>query len=363
MKNKYQFYSFLLFLVSVLNSINVSAQCGNLGINSTMVDGNQPWTGRLGSFFTVNNAITITELGVFDSGQNGISGSITVGIIKVSDASIVVPPVVVSGSDGYLSNAFRMIDVPDVVLPAGSQYAIVAVGFSNSEKNGNAGVSGGTGTGLNTGTSDITYNGEKFSAATTFGLPTSNDGGPIGRYHAGTFRFTTSLPNAPTITTTTFCNGTNMLTASNYAGSLLWNTNETTASINVNTPSTYTVTQTVGSCISPAAIVVLNSISNSNIRRDGQCYPLIADAINASSSVLLIEVLDEVSSESFTLPPNHTLTFANGVNYTIDAGHTIINNGTIVLANGSNLINHGKLKGSGSVVGSLSNSGTVLPGN
>jgi len=59
-------------------------------------------------------------------------------------------------------------------------------------------------------------------------------------------------PSAPSVSVTDNCDGTSTLTASNYTGTLLWSTNETTSSITVSNAGTYTVTQTVNGCISDA---------------------------------------------------------------------------------------------------------------
>lgn len=53
------------------------------------------------------------------------------------------------------------------------------------------------------------------------------------------------IPNAPTVTVVDSCNATSSLTASNYIGTLLWSTLETTPSIVVSVGGVYTVTQTV----------------------------------------------------------------------------------------------------------------------
>ena len=63
------------------------------------------------------------------------------------------------------------------------------------------------------------------------------------------------VPFVPVITATDHC-GYSVLTASGYAGSLLWNTGETTEAISVTTPGTYTVTQTVNGCASAVGIGV-----------------------------------------------------------------------------------------------------------
>jgi hypothetical protein len=57
------------------------------------------------------------------------------------------------------------------------------------------------------------------------------------------------IPPAPTVSVTNNC-GSSVLTAGNYTGTLLWSTSETTPSITVTTGGIYTVTQTIGDCIS-----------------------------------------------------------------------------------------------------------------
>jgi hypothetical protein len=57
-----------------------------------------------------------------------------------------------------------------------------------------------------------------------------------------------TTPGAPSVGVINNCNGTSTLTATNYTGTLLWSTNETTASITVSSAGTYTVTQTVDGC-------------------------------------------------------------------------------------------------------------------
>jgi hypothetical protein len=61
-----------------------------------------------------------------------------------------------------------------------------------------------------------------------------------------------TAPPAPSVGVVDNCNGTSTLTASGFTGSLKWSTNETTTSITVSSAGTYTVTQTINGCISPA---------------------------------------------------------------------------------------------------------------
>ncbi|MCK9424034.1 MAG: T9SS type A sorting domain-containing protein, partial [Bacteroidales bacterium] len=60
-----------------------------------------------------------------------------------------------------------------------------------------------------------------------------------------------AVPSAPIVAVENFC-GYSVLTASGYTGTLMWSTGENTPSITVTIAGTYTVTQTVGECISPA---------------------------------------------------------------------------------------------------------------
>jgi hypothetical protein len=61
----------------------------------------------------------------------------------------------------------------------------------------------------------------------------------------------TSTVTAPSVSVTNNCNNS-VLTAGSFTGSLLWSTGATTTSITVTTAGTYTVTQTVNGCTSPA---------------------------------------------------------------------------------------------------------------
>ena len=62
-------------------------------------------------------------------------------------------------------------------------------------------------------------------------------------------------PTAPTVAVQNNC-GESVITASNYTGTLLWSTGETTESIIVTEPGTYTVTQMLNGCISDAASTI-----------------------------------------------------------------------------------------------------------
>ncbi|MDD4968310.1 MAG: hypothetical protein PHT07_02660 [Paludibacter sp.] len=80
------------------------------------------------------------------------------------------------------------------------------------------------------------------SSAGTYPLTLSNTDLLTSRQYV----FIPSIPDAPTVDVVNNCDGTSTLTASNYTGTLLWSTMETTPTITVTVAGVYTVTQTVG---------------------------------------------------------------------------------------------------------------------
>jgi len=106
--------------------------------------GNQDWGGNLGLDFNVNSAITVTQLGAFDSGQDGFVGAITVGLFErlpgTADPSsdhtgTLLASVAISGSEGTLSGNYRFLPLLSPLTLAPGFYDITAVGFSGSDPN------------------------------------------------------------------------------------------------------------------------------------------------------------------------------------------------------------------------------------
>ena len=155
--------------------------------------GTQAYNGALGNDFDVSSpdGIVVTRLGVFDDGSNGLNSTITVGIFDRTTATLVGSSITFSGDDGSLEDATRFADLTSPIsLPAGFQGSIVAQGYNGSEQNGNAGTGSTVGT-TDDGDGAITFvGGSRFGPGGVFAYPTSVDGGPVNRYHAGNFDFT-----------------------------------------------------------------------------------------------------------------------------------------------------------------------------
>jgi len=94
--------------------------------------------------------------------------------------------------------------------------------------------------------------------------------------------------SAPTVTVNDNCDGTSILTATDYTGTLLWSTGETTPSITVTVGGEYTVTQTVDAFTSlPATGIATPAPTISGPQVDG--LPAILDGATISNQTYTTE--------------------------------------------------------------------------
>ncbi len=183
-------FLFTLLVLGAFSGSDLYAQCNVQALTGTEAAGNQPYNERLGMEFTVNSPIMVTELGAFDSNQDGLLSPIEVGIIR-TDGVTMAGPITMSGSSDGLSGNHRMRTISPVILQPGS-YVIVAVGYSNVEMNGNV-TQGDLPVTLNSGGGQITPNNASYGGA-GFGLPTTFYAN-ADVFHAGTFRFSSLIPS------------------------------------------------------------------------------------------------------------------------------------------------------------------------
>ena len=183
--------SILLVLPGALAAQTIIAYSAPAGATS-----NQFIPNPLGLDFNVNLPIVILSLGVFDSGQNGLTFA---HVIYVYDRVTQLPVATVTipaGTSATLINGDRFVPLAvPLSLPAGFQGSIVA---EINPTDGNWNSHGGAGTSvLNTGGGAITFVGG--GRVDDFGpgvYPTRLDGGPVNRYLAGTFSYTV-VPEPP----------------------------------------------------------------------------------------------------------------------------------------------------------------------
>jgi hypothetical protein len=176
--------------------INV-ANAGLIALDSTRLIGNQGYGGSLSMHFEVLTAINVTELGAYDSNQDGFTSQIAVGIYNRDTNTMVTEIATFLGTSDPLTGYSRFFDITDVVLDVGN-YAIVARGFNSNDKNGNAGSDGPAPT-IDNGSGLIQFVGGGYyggSSINDFNL--TADGGPANRYDAGTFMYT-KVPEPSTL--------------------------------------------------------------------------------------------------------------------------------------------------------------------
>ena len=170
----------------------------------TTTPGNQsdgPYS--FGMAFLVNSAITVSSLGLFDAGQDGISGSVLVGIYNAGSQTLVGSGVTFSGtSDPLLSgSAYRFQSVGPFQLGAGI-YEIVAYSLGGTA---NPAYNAGAGAGSSLITTDsgggvLTFLGNFHNAPGSFPSDGTFDGtDPDGQYGAGSFQYTVGITPVPEV--------------------------------------------------------------------------------------------------------------------------------------------------------------------
>lgn len=104
------------------DSIAVSGFTGGGTANLSGVD--LPRT--VGWDFTPTANITLTQLGFYDLGDDGLALSHQIGL-WASDGTLLLSTTIASGTGATLLNGFRFVDVADLLLTAGQTYVIGAV--------------------------------------------------------------------------------------------------------------------------------------------------------------------------------------------------------------------------------------------
>lgn len=164
----------------------------------TIEYGNDTWGGSLGMRFDVNagKTISVTALGVFDSGGDGISTGTTLYATiynRDTETQVTTTRSFTHSDVGTLlgSDRFKNLTTP-VTLTAG-HYMIVSWGYNSSDKMGNQGVgSPPTPSIMHDGGGLISFlsgGGYWSSVADAGNYPTNVSGTQTNRYLAGTFEF------------------------------------------------------------------------------------------------------------------------------------------------------------------------------
>lgn len=74
--------------------------------------------------FMVNEAITVTHLGLYDRGADGFADNHPIGLFRLSDGMLLTSGVMSAGAGDPLIINFRYIDTLDVALDVGESYVV-----------------------------------------------------------------------------------------------------------------------------------------------------------------------------------------------------------------------------------------------
>jgi hypothetical protein len=178
--------------INLACALGLAAYAGTIAYQSPAgLVGNQNFGGTLGMDFDVNcTAIAITQLGAFDSGQDGFKRTINVYIYDRDTQTAVYGPMSFTGEDGALvgGDRFKPLDTP-LILPGGFHGSVVAENYGAEEMLRNPGVGATVPPPMDSGGGLISFVGSARYGTVQGSYPGTPDTGPANRYHAGTFEF------------------------------------------------------------------------------------------------------------------------------------------------------------------------------
>ena len=154
--------------------------------------GTQNWGGNLGLDFTVNQAVVVSALGIFNaSGLSTINGG-PIDVAIYDTTGTLMSPIVQFDNTGTYALAPGGFDLLQTILPfvlGPGNYSVVAVGFGSPDPNGNLNTGSGSGPALNNGGGLLTFTGYRWDGSSVLALPTANTGLVPNQFDAGTLQF------------------------------------------------------------------------------------------------------------------------------------------------------------------------------
>ncbi len=158
--------------------------------------GNEAWPGALGMDFEVVNAISLTHLGVFDDGSDGLKRTLTARLYDRTSKKEIGVLEFSSSSPGVLIGGHRYKTLPaSVPLATGFKGAIVVEGYGTGEAAANKGL-GTVPLTTHDGDGAVLFVGKgRYGKAGVY--PSNTDAGPANRYAAGSFQFRVTSVTAP----------------------------------------------------------------------------------------------------------------------------------------------------------------------
>ena len=201
--NRYGAGSFTFLTADDIGGAEPAAKGEVIAYRSPAVAGNAATGSNLGVDFQVIRPITVTELGVFDSGQDGIAGSLGVSLWSRTTGELLAGRTFLDDA-GALEEGTgtRFLPLQEPLLLVPGDYTVVASGFFGDDLYVHAERPGGAHGELNGSDGSITFEGtsryniyapNRFAEEPHHNLPPMEDIGPVNRWSAGTFKYEVAL--------------------------------------------------------------------------------------------------------------------------------------------------------------------------
>jgi len=185
--------SITLLLLLLFLLVATSVQADTAIINWTGPTENQVVTGTLGWGFTVGDSdLTVTHLGLWDEGQDGLLEAHDIGVWD-SLESLIYQTTIPTGTTATLVDDYRYVSITDFVLSAGQSYVIGAQYDGSIQELRSTGV-----TSIETDPA-LDWDNSRALRTSSLAFPSNVGSGPTsGGYFGPNFQFETQAVPAPT---------------------------------------------------------------------------------------------------------------------------------------------------------------------
>jgi hypothetical protein len=175
-----------LFAVTLVTWSPLQTRADMIALNST-TSGAQfsNENSTKGWAFTTSSPVLVTQLGLWDQGNNGLNASHVVSI-WTSTGTLMAQTTIPSGTGATLIDGVRFVSITSVLLPAGSYTIGGFYGRLDDRFGMNASAI--------TTASGVTYNGSRSRSG--FAFPQGNFFGNVNSYFGPNFQFTVPIPDA-----------------------------------------------------------------------------------------------------------------------------------------------------------------------
>ena len=163
--------------------------------SGTELSGNQDYSG-VGVKFHVNSSVDVTDLGIFDSGQNGITSGTTLSAFLMTSVGVTLASQTFdNASPGTLDGRYRFKSIPVTTLAPGD-YVLAGYGWTPTDQEHNCNI-GGACEVFNTGGGLLTYVSSPYGGGTDPAgtLPTNECCGNLNFFAAANMKFDATPTN------------------------------------------------------------------------------------------------------------------------------------------------------------------------